>query len=70
MTKRVFLGGDLQGKEMKEKLKKFFQEENIDFVDLGLFSEDSSSYQDIEREVNEKVNAEDGYGVLIFSKQK
>jgi ribose 5-phosphate isomerase RpiB len=69
MTKRIYLGGDAESHELRSKLKDFFRSEKIEFVDLGLFNDDKSDYQDIVREVTEKTNAEDGLGLLVFGKK-
>lgn len=63
------MGGDKGSYEMKAKLKKFFEQEGVEFVDLGVFNGDETEYKDIEREVAEKVHEEDAMGVLVFGKK-
>lgn len=69
---RLYIGGDQVGRELKEKLKKFLQEEGMDFVDLGVFPDDNIEYQDVAREVAEKVQEADGnaMGLLLFGKMR
>jgi len=66
---RIYIGGDKKAHDLKEKLKKFLKDEMVDFVDLGLFNDDGSDYQDIVKEVSEKVAGDDTLGILIFGKQ-
>lgn len=69
MGKKIFVGGDKKAHEMKARLKKFLDGEGVEFVDLGVFDNDDADYQNIVREVTEKVNEEDTTGILIFNKQ-
>lgn len=69
MGNKFFIGGDQSAHELKAKLKKFFESEGVEFVDLGVFNGDESAYPDIVREVTEKVNENDGMGILVFGKQ-
>ncbi len=65
-TRTIYIGSDHAGYEMKEMLKKYMVEKTVKFVDLGTFSNDSTDYPDIAREVCEKVIEEkNAFGVLI-----
>lgn len=62
----IYLGSDHAGYEMRGALKEYLKELNQDFVDLGVFSADSTDYPDIAREVAEKVSENSGsFGLLI-----
>ena len=70
MSKKVFIGSDSADHEIKAKLREFFEKEGIEFVDLGLFATDDQDYDEIVREVGEKVEENDGVGVLVFGKKE
>ncbi|MFQ5574697.1 MAG: RpiB/LacA/LacB family sugar-phosphate isomerase [Terriglobia bacterium] len=53
----IFLGADHGGFELKERVKDFLDENEIDFEDLGPFKKDSVDYPDYSFAVGEKVAA-------------
>ncbi len=64
----IYIGSDHAGYEMKEAVKHFLEENegDMDYVDLGVFTTDSTDYPDIAREVAEKVSEnKDARGILI-----
>lgn len=62
----IYLGSDHAGYEVKGVLKEYLKELSQEFVDLGVFTTDSTDYPDIAREVAEKVSENPGaLGVLI-----
>jgi ribose 5-phosphate isomerase RpiB len=69
MGNKIFMGGDAKSHELKAKLKKFFEQEGVEFIDLGVFENDQSDYNNIAREVSEKVEENDTTGILIFGKK-
>ena len=53
---KIFLGADHAGFEAKEKIKKYFESNNIDYEDLGYLTYDSKDdYPDIAFKVAKKV---------------
>jgi ribose 5-phosphate isomerase B len=62
----IYIGSDHAGYEMKNALGDYLGELKQDYVDLGVFTEDSADYPDIAREVSEKVSENPGaFGVLV-----
>lgn len=63
----IYIGSDHAGFEMKNVLKDYLQSElKLEFLDLGVFSGDSTDYPDIAREVAEKVSEyPESFGFLI-----
>ena len=62
---KIFIGSDNAGFDLKELIKKHF-EEKFDFVDKGTFSSESVDYPDFAHAVAESVLKEnDGVGILI-----
>ena len=62
---KIFIGSDHAGFDLKELIKKHF-EEKFDFVDKGTFSSESVDYPDFAHAVAESVLKEnDGVGILI-----
>jgi len=68
---QVYLGSDHAGINLKREIKdyleqKFKGKEDYSVLDLGVFTNDSSDYPDIAREVCEKVSENKGaFGILI-----
>ena len=63
---KIFIGSDHRGYELKEKLKDFLEEENIDFEDLGnLKYNPKDDYPDIALKVAKNVIEEEGKGILL-----
>lgn len=63
-----FIGADHRGYELKEELKKYLDEKNIEFSDVGTFSKEICHYPVIAKElaVNVQKNKEN-MGILICS---
>lgn len=62
----IYIGSDHAGYEMKQVVKEYLGTLNQEFVDLGVFSTDTSDYPDIAREVAEKVSENKNvFGILI-----
>lgn len=62
---KIFLGSDHRGYQLKQEIKKWLDEQKIDYTDLGTFSVKSVDYPDIAREVSEKVHETGERGLLI-----
>jgi ribose 5-phosphate isomerase B len=56
MTEKIGIGSDHAGFEAKEAIKKFLNDQGIEFVDYGTFSKDSCDYPDYARKVAEAVS--------------
>lgn len=62
----IGIASDHRGYKLKEKLKKYFNKKNIEFVDYGTTSTERVDYNDYASKVSEAViNGEITYGVLI-----
>lgn len=59
MAQKVGIGSDHAGFVAKEEIKKYLQEEGIEFEDFGTFSTDSCDYPDYARKVAEAVSRGD-----------
>ncbi|MFW6137603.1 MAG: ribose 5-phosphate isomerase B [Spirochaetota bacterium] len=65
-VRRVAVGADHGGYEMKEKLKVFLRSMGYHVTDVGTFSKDSVDYPDFARKVAQKVAGEEcERGVMI-----
>ena len=68
---QVFLGSDHAGVNLKREIKLYLEQklqggEDNFLLDLGVFTNDSTDYPDIAREVSEKVlEHKDALGILI-----
>ncbi len=63
---KVIIGADHAGYHLKEEIVKFFEEENIDYEDIGTDSTESVDYPDYAAGVAKKVAAGEGrLGILI-----
>lgn len=68
--KIVYLGSDNKSYDVKKDISLFLKEKNYNVIDLGVFSEDESSFENIDKAVKEKVNENVGSsGILLFSNQ-
>ncbi len=66
MEKRIFVGSDHAGFQVKNELREYMEEQGYNVTDLGCFSEDPCDYPDIAREVGEKVQEhKDSVGMLV-----
>lgn len=62
----IAIGSDHAGYELKEKIKKHFEENDIKFTDFGTFSSDSCDYPIMAEKVGKAVsNKESEKGILI-----
>ncbi len=62
----VAIGSDHAGYELKEKIKKYFEENSIEFTDFGTFNLESCDYPVIAEKVGKSVsNKESEKGILI-----
>ena len=62
---KLYIGTDHAGYRLKEQVKKYLAEKNIDHEDLGTFDEKPVDYPDIAKTVAEKVIVSQGQGILI-----
>lgn len=63
---KIAIGSDHGGFLLKEKIKNFLTQENIEFKDFGAFSQESTDYPVIAKEIAQKVsNKEFDKGILI-----
>jgi len=64
--KKIYIGSDHAGFELKEKIKNYFLDQKIDFEDLGNSVYDKEDdYPDFAQAVATKVVAEDALGLLV-----
>jgi ribose 5-phosphate isomerase B len=64
--KRLYIGADHAGFELKEKIKKWFDTKNIEFKDLGnLKYEKTDDYPDFAAAVARKVAKDGAKGIII-----
>lgn len=65
--KKVILGSDHAGYDLKQVIKEFLTEEKIDFYDVGCYSKDSCDYPDyaglVAKEM--KMNDNSTFGIVI-----
>ena len=62
----IAIGSDHAGYELKEQIKKYFEEKKIEFNDFGTFSSQSCDYPIIAEKVGKSVsNKESEKGILI-----
>ena len=67
--KTIFLGGDTLGYDLKADLRDFLRSKGYKTVDLGMFKDDDIGFEDIIREVGEKVGENKGsLGLAVFGK--
>lgn len=60
----ILLGADHRGYGLKEKIKKYFDEKNIEYRDYGTYSEEITHYPLIAKEVCSNMDADDE-GILV-----
>ena len=64
--KKVYIGADHAGFKLKEKIKKFFEKNNVEYADLGnLIYEKTDDYPDFAFKVAENIVRDKTYGVLL-----
>ena len=66
MFKKIFLSSDHAGFELKEKVKSFLIDNNIEYEDLGCFSLEPVDYPDSAKLLSEKIkDKNDSKGILF-----
>ncbi len=67
-TKRtIYFGSDREGYELKKDLEEFLKNKGYDMIDLGLFKDDDIGFDNIVREVQDKVSErKNSLGVVFF----
>ncbi len=65
MVKKIFIGSDHAGFDLKEKIKDFLTSKNIQVEDLGTYSKESCDYPIFAQKVCEHVLKENSLGILI-----
>lgn len=61
----IFLGADHRGFELKEKIKRYFDEKAYKYADCGAFSEERSDFPLIAEEVCQKMDKHVDLAILI-----
>ena len=62
----IAIGADHGGYKLKEKIKKYFIEKNIEYIDLGTYSEERTDYPIYAEKVAKAIiNKEADKGILI-----
>ncbi|MCF7862192.1 ribose 5-phosphate isomerase B [Candidatus Woesearchaeota archaeon] len=63
--KKVMIGSDHAGFDLKIQVIEYLKEKNIDYEDMGTYSKDSCNYSEIGLDLAEKVVKDDVRGILI-----
>jgi ribose 5-phosphate isomerase B len=63
--KKIIIGSDHAGFELKEKIKTFLNKKGFIVEDVGTFSKESVDYPDISKNLCAKVIEEDAIGVIL-----
>ena len=61
----IFLGADHRGFDLKEKIKKYLEKENIEHTDCGVFSKDRADFPLIAKNVCSQMDKEKDTAILI-----
>lgn len=62
----ITIGSDHGGYKLKEEIKKYFDEKDIEYKDLGTFSEESVDYPEIAKNVAQSIQTKQAEkGILI-----
>lgn len=61
----IFLGADHRGYDLKEKIKRYFDGKNIEYVDCGTYSEEITHYPMIAKDVCTRLNLEEDVAILV-----
>lgn len=61
----IFLGADHRGYDLKEKIKKYFDEKDIEYVDCGTNSKEITHYPLIAKKVCTSLNLEKDEAILV-----
>jgi ribose 5-phosphate isomerase B len=63
---KIYIGSDHAGYQAKEEIKRILSEKNLEFEDVGTFSEESVDYPDYAEKVcNSVIKNENNFGILI-----
>lgn len=62
---KIAIGSDHAGYDLKEKIKKYFDEIDVDYIDYGTHSNESADYPDFAHLVAKDVEENNKIGVLI-----
>lgn len=61
----ILIGADHRGYGLKEKIKKYFDEKNIEYKDYGTYSEEITHYPIIAKEVCSNMNLDEDEAILV-----
>lgn len=61
----IFLGSDHRGFDLKEKIKKYLENEHIDCTDCGTFSKEIAHYPLIAKDICSKMDKQKDKAILI-----
>ena len=61
----ILLGADHRGYGLKKKIKKYFDEKNIEYKDYGTYSEEITHYPIIAKEVCSNMNLGEDEAILV-----
>ena len=62
----IAIGADQGGYKLKEEIKKYFEEQGIEYKDFGTYSEERVDYPEIAKEVSKSVQSKEcDRGILI-----
>ncbi|AJD01634.1 ribose 5-phosphate isomerase B [Campylobacter lari] len=64
LREKIYIASDHAGFVLKQEIINFLQEKNINFEDLGPFSEDRCDYPDYAHLLSSKID-ENSFGVLV-----
>ncbi|ECW8955311.1 ribose 5-phosphate isomerase B [Campylobacter lari] len=64
LREKIYIASDHAGFILKQEIINFLQEKNINFEDLGPFSEDRCDYPDYAHLLSSKID-ENSFGILI-----
>ena len=61
----IYIGSDHAGFRLKEKIKEYLSEKNIEFEDCGCYNEESCDYPDIAKTTCKKISSEEEKAILV-----
>ena len=62
----IAIGADHGGYKLKEEIKKYFEEQGIEYKDFGTYSEERADYPEIAKQVSKSVQSKEcDRGILI-----
>ncbi|WP_257942519.1 allose-6-phosphate isomerase / ribose-5-phosphate isomerase B [Campylobacter lari] len=64
LREKIYIASDHAGFVLKQEIINFLQEKNINFKDLGPFSEDRCDYPDYAHLLSSKID-ENSFGILV-----